>query len=175
MISLYNASIPCLIHNLQNLSEILKKGAAYAAEKKFDPSVLVNARLAPDMFPLSKQVQIATDIAKGFAARISGVENPKFEDNETSFEQLQARIAKTITFLKSVDEMKVNGQEARVIELKVGGLELKFNGLDYLLHFVIPNVYFHITATYAILRHNGVAIGKNDFLGEIQPQQKKAA
>ena len=175
MITLYNASIPTIIHALENLSEILKKGAAYAVEKKFDPSVLINARLAPDMFPLSKQVQITTDIAKGFAARISGMENPKYEDNEASFDELQARIAKTIAFLKSIDEKKVSGQEARNIELTVGKRDLKFNGLDYLLQFVIPNVYFHITAAYAILRHNGVALGKNDYLGNIQREQKKAA
>lgn len=174
MLNMYSASIPTFLHGLSNLSEILKKGAAFTKERKIEPSVLVNARLAPDMFPLAKQVQITTDVVKGYAARISGSENPKFEDNETNFEELQARIAKTVVFLKSIDEKKVVGSEKRDIALKVGGNDLKFDGQSYLLHFVIPNFYFHITTTYAILRHNGVAVGKADFLGAIQPEKLAA-
>ncbi len=165
-ISMFKASIPVLIHGLKNLSNILTKAAAYAESKKIDPSVLINARLAPDMFPLSRQVQIATDITKGGVARLAGVEIPSFPDTETSFEELQARIAKTITFFETIQAEQIDGKEEKDISLKVGGHELNFKGQEYLLYFVIPNFYFHITTTYAILRHNGLDIGKKDYLGE---------
>ena len=164
-LSMYQALVPVSVRMLQNLSAILQKAEAYAAAKKIQPEVLVNARLAPDMFPLSRQVQIATDIVKGGAARLAGVEVPSYADTETSLADLQARIAKTVDFLKTLTPAQIDGSEGRDINLKVGGRELAFKGQDYLLHFVIPNLYFHITTTYAILRHNGLDIGKQDYLG----------
>jgi len=167
-LSMYQASVPVFLHGFENLSAILKKGEAYAAEKKFEPSVLINAQLAPDMFPLSRQVQITTDIVKGGVARLAGVEVPSFPDTETTFAELQARITKVSDFLKTFMPAQIDGSEKKKIELKVGGNDLKFEGQPYLLNFVIPNFYFHLTTTYAILRHNGVAVGKMDFLGNIQ-------
>ncbi|NBX04149.1 MAG: DUF1993 domain-containing protein [Alphaproteobacteria bacterium] len=167
-LSMYQASVPTFIHGLQNLSAILTKAAAYAEAKKFEPSVLVNSRLFPDMFPLSRQIQITTDVIKGGVARLAGVEVPSYADDETTFEQLQARIAKTIAFLQSFKAEQIDGSEEKIIALKVGGNEMNFKGQPYLLTFVIPNFYFHITTTYAILRHNGLDIGKMDFLGKIQ-------
>ena len=164
-LSMYQASIPTFVRGLTNLSAILNKAASYAESKKIDPSVLINARLAPDMFPLSRQIQIASDIVKGGAARLSGVEAPSFPDTEASFDELQERIKKTIRFIESVEPAQVDGTEERDIHLKVGGRELDFKGQPYLLQFVIPNFYFHITTAYAILRHNGLDIGKGDFLG----------
>ena len=167
-LSMYQASVPVFLHGFENLSAILKKGEAYATEKKFEPSVLINARLAPDMFALARQVQIVTDIVKGGVARLAGVEVPSFADTETTFAELQARITKVSDFLKTFKPAQIDGSEKKKIELKVGGNEMKFEGQPYLLNFVLPNFYFHITATYAILRHNGVAVGKMDFLGNIQ-------
>lgn len=164
-LSMYQASIPTFIRGLNQLSAILTKAAAYAETRKIDPSVLINARLAPDMFPLSRQVQITSDGVKGCAGRLAGIEIPSFADTETTFEELQARIKKTITFLQTVTASQIDGTEAKTITLKAGPRELSFNGQDYLLNFVIPNFYFHITTTYAILRHNGLDIGKMDFLG----------
>jgi hypothetical protein len=166
-LSMYESSIPVFIHGLTNLAAILTKAEAYAAAKKIDPAVLTGARLAPDMFPLTRQVQIASDIVKGGAARLAGVEIPSFADTETTFAELQARIAKTITFLKGIMAAQIDGSEERAITLKVGGKEMVFKGQAYLLYFVVPNLYFHITAAYAILRHNGVDVGKADFLGDI--------
>lgn len=166
-ISMYQASIPTFVRGLNNLAAILEKAAAYAETKKIEPSVLINARLAPDMFPLSRQIQIATDGVKGYAARIAGLEIPSFADTEASFPELQERIKKTIAFLESVKAAQVDGQEERAIVLKVGGRELNFVGLQYLNGFVIPNFYFHTTIAYAILRHNGLDIGKMDFLGGV--------
>lgn len=167
-LSMYQSFIPPVLHGLGNLSAILSKAENYAATKKIDPSVLINARLAPDMFALARQVQITTDIVKGGAARLAGVEIPSYADTETTFAELQARIAKTIAFLKTVTAKQIDGTEEKEITLKVGGNEMKFKGQPYLLHFVIPNFYFHFMATYAILRHNGLDIGKMDFLGNIQ-------
>jgi hypothetical protein len=150
---------------LGNLSAILDKAAAHAEAKKIDPAVFINARLAPDMFPLSRQVQIATDMVKGCAARLAGIEVPRYEDNETTFADLQARIAKTKTFLQSVSATQIDGSEERPITLKFGSRELNFLGQAYLLDFVLPNFHFHLTTTYAILRHNGVEIGKMDYVG----------
>jgi hypothetical protein len=145
--------------------KILEKAEQYAEEKKIDPSVLINARLAPDMYPLSRQVQIATDMAKGCAARLAGLEVPVYEDNETTFQELRARIAKTVAFIQSVDAERIDGSEERNITLKLRSREVSFAGQPYLLHFVLPNFYFHVTTAYAILRHNGLAIGKMDFIG----------
>ena len=167
-LSMYQASIPVFLHGFENLSAILKKGEAYALEKKFEPAILINARLSPDMFPLSRQVQIATDVVKGGVARLAGVEVPSFPDTETTFTELQTRISKVSDFLKTFKPAQIDGSEGNKIELKVGGNELKFDGQPYLLQFVIPNFYFHLTTSYAILRHNGVAVGKMDFLGSIQ-------
>ena len=165
MLSMYDASIPPLKRALSNLSHILKKGEEHADAKKIEHSVLLNARLFPDMFPLSQQVQIATDMSKGAAARLAGLEVPSYEDNETTFEQLQARIAKTIAFIDSVQPAQLEGAETREITINVRKMELKFTGQSYLLAWVNPNVYFHVTTAYNILRHNGVELGKPDFLG----------
>jgi hypothetical protein len=162
---MHQASTPIFVRQLTALTAILKAGAAFAEARKIDPSVLLNARLAPDQFPLVRQVQIATDGAKGGVARLAGVDIPAYPDDETAFEQLEARIAKTIDFLHSVPADQVDGSEAKPIVLSLRGVEASFTGQDYLLHFVIPNFFFHVTTAYAILRHNGVAIGKRDYLG----------
>jgi len=162
---MYQASIPAFVRMLGNLSAILDKAAAHAEAKKIDPAVFINARLAPDMFPLSRQVQIATDMVKGCAARLAGIEVPSYEDNESTFAELQARIAKTKEFLQTVSAAQIDGSEERQITLKFGSKELNFLGQAYLLDFVIPNFHFHLTTTYAILRHNGVEIGKKDYVG----------
>lgn len=144
---------------------ILEKGAADAEARKIDPTVFINARIAPDMLPLSRQVQIACDTAKAGAARLAGVEVPSFEDNETTFPQLKERIAKTIKFIQSVDAAQIDGSEARKIAYTQRGKESNFIGQQYLLSYILPNLYFHITTAYLILRHNGVEIGKRDYLG----------
>lgn len=164
-ITMYQASIPVFVRMLGNLSAILDKAAAHAETKKIDPAIFVNARLAPDMFPLSRQVQIATDMVKGCAARLAGIEVPSYEDNETTFADLQERITKTVAFLQSVSASQIDGSEGRKITLKFGSKELNFLGQAYLLDFVLPNFHFHLTTTYAILRHNGVEIGKKDYVG----------
>ncbi len=165
-LTMYQASIPVFVRMLDNLSGILDKAAAHAEAKKIDPAIFINARLAPDMFPLSRQVQIATDMVKGCAARLAGIEVPSYEDNETTFSELQARIAKTKAFIESVSASQVDGSEERKITLKFGSKELSFLGQAYLLDFVLPNFHFHLTTTYAILRHNGVEIGKKDYTGD---------
>ncbi|HZI07938.1 MAG TPA: DUF1993 domain-containing protein [Archangium sp.] len=164
-LSMYQASIPVFIRMLGNLSAILDKAAAYAETKKIDPSVLINARLAPDMQPLSFQVQVASDMAKGCAARLAGIDAPSFPDTESTFPQLQERIAKTVAFLKTVTAEQVDGSEERDVVLKLRGQETRFKGQPYLLTFVLPNFFFHLTSAYAILRHNGLDIGKADFIG----------
>ncbi len=166
-ISMYAASVPPIIRSLTNLKSILEKAIVYADAKKIDPSVLINARLYPDMFPLSRQVQIATDVAKGAVSRLAGVEPPKYEDNESTFPELLARIDKTIALLESFKPEQIDGSEDRTIALPMHDRTLNFEGLPYLLDFVLPNVYFHVTTVYAILRHNGLEIGKRDFLGSI--------
>jgi len=167
-ISMYQSSIPVFVHNLTNLSNILKKASEHANNKKIDESVFINARLFPDMLPLSRQVQIACDVVKGGAARLAGVELPSFPDTETTFSELQTRVAKTTEFINSFKSDQIDNTERKVISLQVGGNEMKFEGQTYLLNFVIPNLYFHITTTYSILRSNGVDVGKLDFLGKIQ-------
>lgn len=156
---IYDASIPPLIHMLGSLSAILDKGEAHGG---IDPA---EARLAPDMLPLKAQVYIATDGAKGCGARLAGVDIPKYEDVETSFADLKARVAKTIDFLKSLDRKNFAGAENKEIVLKFPSSTMEFNGADYVGKFVLPNTYFHITTAYGILRNRGVALGKGDYLG----------
>lgn len=165
-ISMYQASVPLFRSLLGGLSGVLEKGAAFAAAKGVDPSVLINDRLAPDMFPLSRQVQIACDMAKGGAARLAGAELPSWEDNETTFADLKARIAKTLAFIDGFTPEQIDGSEVREIVLTMRSGELRFTGQRYLIGFVIPNVSFHCATAYNILRHNGVDVGKRDFLGE---------
>jgi hypothetical protein len=167
-LSLYDISIPPLTLGLTNLSAILDKAAAYAEDKKVDPKVLADSRIIADMFPLKRQVQIACDTAKGGAARLAGVDIPKHEDTEATFVELKERIAKTLAFVASVKAEQVNASESREIVLAFPQITLKFTGRDYLTKFVLPNFYFHITTAYAILRKNGVDLGKGDFLGQIQ-------
>ena len=165
MLSMFDATIPTITRMLGNLSAVLKKAQDHADAKKIDPSVLVAARLFPDMYPLSRQVQIATDMSKGAAARLAGVQVPKFEDNEITFDDLQERITKTINFLESIKPEQLVGAETRDISITVGKTALAFTGQQYLLNWVNPNLYFHITTAYNILRHNGVELSKRDYLG----------
>jgi len=165
MLSIYDTTIPPLQRALGNLAAILKKGEEFADARKVEHHVLLNSRLFVDMYPLTRQIQIATDMSKGAGARLAGVEIPKYEDNETSFADLQARIAKTITFLNSIKPEHLAGAESREVTITVRKVDLKFSGQDYLLKWVLPNVYFHVTTAYNILRHNGVELGKQDFLG----------
>jgi len=167
-ISMYDFSIPVLTRGLTNMSAILDKAATHAAGKKFDPVVLAQARLFPDMHPLVRQVQIACDTAKGAAARLAGVDVPKHEDTETTLADLKARIAKTLDFLKTVSAAQVKDAESRSIEMKFPSGSWKFTGIAYLTDFVLPNFYFHYSMVYALLRKNGVEVGKGDFLGPIQ-------
>ncbi len=164
---MYQTSVPVFIHNLSNLSNILKKGSMHCEIKKIDQSVLINSRLFPDMFTLARQVQIASDVAKASVARIAEIEIPSFEDNESTFEQLQERITKTIAFLKTIKPEQVDKKEDLKINYHQRGKDYNFVGLPYLLNWAIPNLFFHITTTYSILRHNGVDVGKKDYLGEI--------
>ena len=167
-VSIYEMSIPVLTLGLTNLAGLLDKGTTHAENRKFDANVLTHARLFPDMLPFTRQVLIACDMAKGCAARLAGVENPKFEDTETTMPELKARIAKTKAFLASVQPAQFNDAEMREIVLTFPGYSLKFNGFTYVTRFVLPNFYFHTSMVYALLRHNGIEIGKGDFLGAIQ-------
>lgn len=164
-LSMYQASVPVFIRQLEILSTILKKAEANAEARKINPEVFLNARLAPDMYPLTRQVQIAGDMVKGCVARLAGKEVPSYEDTEKTFAELYARIEKTIAFARSFTAAQIDGSEERKVVLKVGGKETEFLGQPYLLYFVLPNVYFHMTTAYAILRHNGVDLGKKDFMG----------
>lgn len=164
---MYAVTVPPLINSLTNLRAILEKAAIYAEAKKIDPAVLINARLYPDMYPLSRQVQIATDVAKGAASRLAGLEPPKYDDNEKTFPDLLERIDKTVALLKACNAEQINGSEDKTILLPRHDRVSEFKGLAYLTDFVLPNVYFHVTTAYAILRHNGVEIGKKDFLGNV--------
>ncbi len=165
MPSLYQTAIPPMVQILTALSGVLDKGAAHCEAKKIDPQVLLTARLYPDMFPLTRQVQIASDSAKGAGARLAGVEVPSFPDTETTFPELTARIAKTVDFLHSVKPEQVDGAETREVVLKLGNEPTKFTAQQYLLRFAYPNFYFHVTTAYDILRHSGVDVGKRDYLG----------
>jgi len=164
-VSMYQASVPVFQQVLTSLSAILTKAAAHAEAKKIDPSVFITARLAPDMFPLSRQIQIATDHAKGASARLAGVEIPSYPDTETTFPELQARITKTLDFIKNLKPAQFEGAASREVKLKIGGNELTFSGQKYLFHGAFPNFFFHATTAYDILRHNGVEVGKRDFIG----------
>ncbi len=166
-ISMYQASAPALLQMLNSLSAILDKAESDAAARKIDPSVILNFRLAPDMLPLISQIRISGDFSKGCMARLAGVENPKFEDNETTLPEAKARIARTVKFIEGFKPADIDGSEAREISLTVGGETMNFNGQTYLVHFVLPNVYFHVTTAYNILRHCGLQIGKRDFMGAI--------
>jgi len=166
--SMSKASIPALELGLNALSGVLDKAQAFATAKKVDPSVLLGARLRPDMFALARQVQVATDLAKNGMARLAGVEPPRFEDNETTIDQLKARLAKAVAFLKGLDTQKIDAASDRAIIFPLGpDHKGEMKGDDYLNHFILPNVYFHLTAAYAILRHSGVELGKQDYLGAI--------
>ena len=162
--NMYDASVPVFTHFLRSLSVILKKAEVHCAAKKIDPAVILNARLFPDMFALTRQVQIASDAAKGAGARLAGIAVPSWADEEKSFDELQARISKTIEFLAGLKPEQFAGAESREIALRAGGRELNFTGFAYLETWAKPNFYFHLTTAYAILRHNGIELGKPDFL-----------
>jgi hypothetical protein len=164
-ISMYQLSVPTFIRMLNNLAAVLDKGAAHAEAKKIDPSVLINARLYPDMLPLTRQVQIAGDTAKSAAARLAGLEPPKYEDTETTFADLKGRIQKTISYLNTFKPEQIDGSEDRTVTLQIRGNPVTFQGMPYLLNQGIPNFYFHVTTAYDILRHCGVELGKADYLG----------
>jgi hypothetical protein len=164
---MYQASVPAFVQMLTNLSAILDKAEAHAGNRKIDPEVLLNYRLAPDMLPLVRQIQIAADLAKGAAARLAGVEVPKHDDTEKSFADLKARLAKTVAYVQSFKPNDIDGSEDRDINLTLGEHTMKFKGQAYLVHFVMSNFYFHCTTAYDILRHSGVELGKRDFIGAI--------
>jgi hypothetical protein len=164
-ISMYQASIPRFINILGNLSAIFDKAEAHAAARKLEPTVLTSFRLYPDMLPMTAQVQIACDAAKGVAARLAGIPIPAFEDNETTLTDLKARIDKTIAFLKTIKAQQIDGTEDKDIVIKRGEKETHYKGMQFLLGHAVPNFYFHVATTYNILRHNGVEIGKRDYLG----------
>jgi len=168
MLSMHDIAITPLKRTLNNLAGILQKGEAYADSKKVAHQVLLDARLFVDMYPLTRQIQIATDMSKGAGARLAGIEVPKYEDNEITFADLYARIAKTIAFMDTVEPTQLEGSESHEVTITIRKVDLKFMGKDYLLKWVSPNVYFHITTAYNILRHNGVELGKPDFLGSIK-------
>ena len=164
-ISMYQASVPRFVNILGNLSNILDKAQAHVDAKKIDAAVLPSFRLYPDMLPMTKQVQIACDAAKGVVARLAGIEIPVFEDNEVTLADLKARIAKTIAFIQTVKPAQIDGTEDKDIVIKRGDKETHYKGMQFLLGHAVPNFYFHVTTTYNILRHNGVEIGKRDYLG----------
>lgn len=164
-ISMYQASAPVFDRNLGNLASILTKAAAWAEARKIDQAVLLSSRLAPDMFALTRQLQIACDFGKGTCARLAGVDVPKYEDNEASFPDFQARIAKTRQYIGTFKAAQIDGSEERQINFKAGPRELSFKGLPYLTSFALPNFFFHYTTAYAILRHNGLDLVKADFIG----------
>jgi hypothetical protein len=164
---MYQASVPVFVRGLENLSAVLAKGAAHAEAKKIDPAVFINARLAPDMFALARQIQIASDAAKGCVARLAGAEVPSYPDTESTFPELEARIAKTIAFVKGFTATQIDGSEERSVLLKMRSGDMTFRGQDYLFKLTLPNFYFHITTAYDILRHNGVEVGKMDYLGKL--------
>ena len=163
--SMYQASVPIFLQRLEALSHVLDLGAAHAAAQGRDPAELIAARLAPDMLPFKAQVYIATDHAKGCAARLAGVDIPVYEDTEATFDELKARIAKTMAYLQSLQHTQIDGSEERSITLKMRSGELHFTGLHYLQQFALPNFFFHVVTAYDILRNQGVPLGKRDFLG----------
>jgi hypothetical protein len=165
-LSMYQASVPVFTQMLGSLSATLTKAEAHATAKKIDPSVLLGARLFPDMFALTRQVQLTCDFAKNTTARLAGQDPPKWEDKESSFAELQARIGRTLEFLKGFKPGQIDGAEERDVTIPIGGNPTTFKGQRYLVNFALPNLYFHLTTAYAILRHNGVELGKRDYLGQ---------
>ena len=166
-LSMYQASVPVFLRTLAALSSVLEKASAHAGQHKIEPSVLLNTRLFPDMFPLVRQVQLTADFAKGAGARLAGIEVPKFADAESTFDELKARLTKTADFLKTLKPTQIDGSENREITIPIGGQPQAFKGQPYLLHFALPNFFFHATTAYDILRHCGVVVGKRDFLGPL--------
>ncbi|MGQ0596228.1 DUF1993 domain-containing protein [Aquabacterium sp.] len=164
-LTLYSAFIPVAIRTLQNLSAVLAKGAAHCEARKIDPNAFLSARLYPDMFPLTRQVQIASDTVKGAAARLAGIEMPRYEDNETTFAELQTRLDKTVAFLQTIQPAQIDGKEDADIVLSFPTRTFEFKGQAYLTGWVLPNLYFHTTTAYNLLRHGGVELGKADYLG----------
>jgi hypothetical protein len=162
---MYSLSIPIFRKGLTSLSAVLDKAAAHAQERKIEAAALLDARLYPDMLKFTRQIQLASDFAKGAAARLAGEAPPKFDDVEVGFEELKGRIARTVAFLDGFGPERIDGSEQREIELKTASRTLRFSGLDFLRHYALPNFFFHVATAYAILRHNGVPLGKVDFLG----------
>lgn len=162
---MYEASVPVLSHFIRGLQAILRKADAHCAARKIDPNALLSARLFPDMFPLTKQVQLVSDFAKGIGARLSGATNPSYADEEKTFEDLQARLEKTLTFLGSLKKDQFADAATKTVTIKVGGNDMNFSGGEYLMGYALPNFYFHLTTAYNILRHNGLDLGKKDFMG----------
>jgi len=167
-ISMYQITVPVFIRMLTNLDAILQKAAAYAEARKIEPAVLTGSRLYPDMFPLSRQVQIASDTAKGAGSRLAGLEPPKYEDNEVSFDELHARLGKTIAYLETLKPEQFEGADQRSLTLSHHGEDVTYTGASYLLSNALPNFFFHVTTAYDILRHCGVEIGKKDYLGTLK-------
>jgi len=166
IISMYQASVPRFVNILGNLSNILDKAQAHVDAKKLDTATLTNYRLFPDMLPMTTQVQIACDTAKGVVARLAGVQIPVFEDNEKTLADLKARIAKTVAYIQTLTPAQIDGTEDKEIVIKRGDKETRYKGMQFLLGHAVPNFYFHVTTTYNILRHNGIEIGKRDYLGK---------
>jgi hypothetical protein len=164
-ISMYQASVPRFINALNNLSAILDKAQAHVDAKKLDETALTSFRLYPDMLPMTRQIMIATDTAKGLAARLAGVDIPVYEDTEKTLSELKARITKTVSYLQTFKPEQIDGTEDKEIIIKRGDKETRYTGMQFLLGHAVPNVYFHVTTAYNILRHNGVEIGKRDYLG----------
>jgi len=165
-LSMYAASAPRFVHILNNLSALLDKAQAHVAQNKLDPAALTTFRLFPDMFTLARQIQVSCDVAKGAVARLAGVEVPKHEDTEQTFDELRARIAKTIAFINTIKPEQMEGSADKDLNVKLGKQEYSFKGMQYLLNYAYPNFYFHAATVYNILRHNGVALGKKDFVGD---------
>ena len=164
-ISMYQASVPAFIRALNNLAAILEKGAAHAQARKIEEGVLLNSRLYPDMFPLARQVQIATDTVRSGAGRLAGVEFPAYEDKEVTFQELVLRVRNTVTYLESLQPAQIDGGEDKTISWQSRSSTKSMQALPYLMNHLLPNIHFHVTTAYCILRHNGVVIGKKDFLG----------
>ena len=164
-LSIYTASAPVLIRYLSNLKAILEKAQAFCEQKKIEPSVLLNSRLAPDMYPLTAQIQLASDMAKSCLSRLAGTEVPSFPDTETTFAELYARIDKTVAHIKTFKPEQIDNSEARKVSVRGGDKTFEMDGQSYLSFFLLPNFFFHVTNAYAIMRHNGVSLGKMDYLG----------
>ena len=167
-ITMYGAAVPAFLQQLKALAGMLTKADAHATARKLDPNALLLARLFPDMFTLARQVQLSTDFAKGPCARLAGVEMPSYADTETSFAELKGRVEKTIAFLETLRPEQFAGSETRDITIKIAGQPATFKGETYLINFALPNFYFHLTTVYALLRHNGVELGKGDFVGGVR-------